>query len=126
MARAGRVRFRPNLHRRTRRNPEIPPTPTAPPRHVTTTQAANEAKDNSKFLSTLERFLEPLTSGTPEVIIDAIPALLNALKMVHTISRFFNTTERMTKLFMKITNQMIQSCSHAAREWLAATPWAGT
>ena len=35
---------------------------------------------------------------------------MNALKMVHTISRFFNTSERMTKLFMKITNSMIKSC----------------
>ncbi|KAH8068253.1 dynein light chain binding protein [Aureococcus anophagefferens] len=80
---------------------------------VCITKAANEAKDNSKFLSTLERFLDPLQSGTPETIVDSIPALMNGLKMVHTISRFFNTTERMTKLFMKITNQMIQSCKLA-------------
>ena len=33
---------------------------------------------------------------------------MNALKMVHTISRFFNTSERMTKLFMKITNAMVK------------------
>ena len=77
---------------------------------VCITKAANEAKDNSKFLSTLERFLEPLRSGTPHQIIDGIPALMNALKMVHTISRFFNTSERMTKLFMKITNSMVKSC----------------
>ncbi|KAJ8610701.1 hypothetical protein CTAYLR_005659 [Chrysophaeum taylorii] len=80
---------------------------------VCITKAATEAKDNSKFLATLERFLEPLSSGTPETIIDTIPALMNALKMVHTISRFFNTTERTTKLLMKITNQMIQSCKAA-------------
>ncbi|KAJ1446978.1 dynein heavy chain and region D6 of dynein motor-domain-containing protein [Pelagophyceae sp. CCMP2097] len=80
---------------------------------VAITKAANEAKDNAKFLGTLDRFLEPLQGGTPNAIVDAVPALLNALKMVHTISRFFNTTERMTKLFMKITNQMIKSCKLA-------------
>lgn len=77
---------------------------------VCITKAATEAKDNSKFLTTLERFLEPLQSGNPEAIIDIVPALMNALKMIYTISRFFNTAERMTKLFMKITNQMIASC----------------
>ncbi|GMH97336.1 hypothetical protein TrST_g8180 [Triparma strigata] len=74
------------------------------------TEAANEAKDNVKYLNTLERFIEPLYSGDPDTIIEMLPALLNALKMVHTIARYFNTTERMTKLFMKITNQMVSSC----------------
>lgn len=80
---------------------------------VCITKAATEAKDNSKFLATLERFIEPLQSGNPEIIIDTIPAMMNALKMIHTVSRFFNTAERMTKLFMKITNQMIASCKLA-------------
>ena len=70
---------------------------------VCITKAANEAKDNSKFLSTLERFLEPLRSGTPTQIIDGIPALMNALKMVHTISRFFNTSERIFRDYSLMT-----------------------
>ena len=74
------------------------------------TEAANEAKDNVKFLSTLERFFEPLYGADPSAIFDALPSLMNALKMIHTISRYFGTTERMTKLLMKITNQMITTC----------------
>ena len=74
------------------------------------TESANEAKDNVKYLNTLERFVEPLYSGDPEQIIEMLPALMNALKMIHTIARYFNTTERMTKLFMKITNQIVTSC----------------
>lgn len=77
------------------------------------TEAANEAKDNVKYLSTLERFFEPLYGVNPSAIIDALPALMNALKMIHTIARYFSTTERMTKLFMKITNQMITTCKLA-------------
>ena len=30
---------------------------------------------------------------------------MNSVKMIHTIARYFNTTERMTKLFMKISNR---------------------
>lgn len=77
---------------------------------VQITEAANEAKDNVKYLSTLERFFEPLYGRDVSAIIDILPALMNAVKMIHTISRYFGTTERVTKLFMKISNQMITAC----------------
>ena len=66
-----------------------------------------------KYLSTLERFFEPLYGKDPVAIIDTLPPLLNAVKMIHTIARYFGTTERITKLFMKITNQMIATCKTA-------------
>lgn len=77
---------------------------------VNITESANEAKDNVKFLYTLERFIEPLYTGNPETIIDTLPALMNSIKMIHTIARYYNTSERMTALFAKITDQMIANC----------------
>jgi dynein heavy chain len=74
------------------------------------TEALNEAKDNVKYLTTLEKFIEPLYTGTPQTIIDSLPALMNSVKMIHTIARYYNTTEKMTQLFMKITSQMITNC----------------
>jgi dynein heavy chain len=35
---------------------------------------------------------------------------MNSIKMIHTIARYYNTNERMTGLFVKITNQMITNC----------------
>eukprot|EP00854_Cymbomonas_tetramitiformis_P002070 gene2070-2767_t len=74
------------------------------------TDAGNEAKDNVKYLTTLEKSLEPMYLDTPEVVIDSLPALMNNIKMMHTIARYYNTPERMTTLFCKITNQMINNC----------------
>jgi dynein heavy chain len=61
-------------------------------------------------LFTLERFIEPLYSGTASTIIDTLPALMNSIKMIHTIARYYNTKDRMTNLFSKITDQMISNC----------------
>lgn len=72
--------------------------------------AANEAKDNVKYLQQLDKSLEPIYNGTPRQIIDTLPTLLNNIKMVHSIARYYNTPERMTTLFVKVTNQIIATC----------------
>jgi dynein heavy chain len=77
---------------------------------VSITESANEAKDNVKYLFTLERFIDPLYNGTAEVITDTLPALMNSIKMIHTIARYFNSNECMERLFCKITDQMIANC----------------
>jgi len=76
------------------------------------TELLNEAKDNVKYLATLEKFIEPLYEGTPETIKDTLPALMNSIKMIHTIARYYNTNDSMTGLFVKITNQMIAQCKY--------------
>ncbi|PFH32514.1 putative dynein gamma chain, flagellar outer arm [Besnoitia besnoiti] len=80
------------------------------------TEAFNEAKDNVKYLSTLENFIDPLYTGTPQHIIDNLAALMNAVTMIHSISRYYNTNERMTSFFIKITNQMIANCKKGVLE----------
>ena len=77
------------------------------------TEALNEAKDNVKYLTTLEQFIDPLYNETPNVVKDTLPALMNSIKMIHTIARYYNTNDRMTELFKKITNQMIICCKNA-------------
>ena len=79
---------------------------------VNITESANEAKDNVKYLYTLERFIDPLYTGNAETITDTLPALMNSIKMIHTIARYYNTSERMTSLFAKITEQMICNCKN--------------
>lgn len=74
------------------------------------TDALNEAKDNMKYLSSLEKYIEPLYTGSPTQIIDILPGLMKNIRMMHSIARYYSTNERMTTLFKKITHQMISNC----------------
>eukprot|EP00698_Gefionella_okellyi_P018829 TRINITY_DN568_c0_g1_i2.p1 TRINITY_DN568_c0_g1~~TRINITY_DN568_c0_g1_i2.p1 ORF type:complete len:4478 (+),score=1217.70 TRINITY_DN568_c0_g1_i2:54-13487(+) len=74
------------------------------------TDAANEAKDNIKYLYTLDKFVEPLYKCEPPQLIEAIPGIVNAIRMMHSIARYYNTPERMMGLFVKVTNQLVICC----------------
>ncbi|PAA86956.1 hypothetical protein BOX15_Mlig012039g1 [Macrostomum lignano] len=80
------------------------------------TDAANEARDNVKYLYTLDKFFGPLSKCNPVTMQEHIPALINAIRMIYTISQYYNTSERMTTLFVKVTNQMITTCKAYIRE----------
>uniref|UniRef100_A0A8D0FMY2 Dynein heavy chain tail domain-containing protein n=1 Tax=Strix occidentalis caurina TaxID=311401 RepID=A0A8D0FMY2_STROC len=62
-----------------------------------------EALDNVKFLSTLERHLKNLTYGTGfNVVLDTIPSLMNALRMIWIISWHDSKDEWMVALMEQI------------------------
>ena len=62
-----------------------------------------EAKDNVKFLGTLERHFKNLTQGANfSIVLDTLPNMMNSLRMVWVISRHYNTDERMASLMERI------------------------
>ncbi|KAL5017096.1 hypothetical protein ScPMuIL_006685 [Solemya velum] len=68
-----------------------------------------EAKDNVRFLSTLERHLKNVTHGaTFLVVIETIPSMMNALRMVWIISRHYNKDERMVPLMERIAWELAE------------------
>ena len=65
---------------------------------------------STRYLTALDNYLEPLYGTDLNGIIHSLPALLSCIKNIHSIARYYNTTERMTGLFCSITNQMIINC----------------
>ncbi|XP_036448538.1 LOW QUALITY PROTEIN: dynein heavy chain 5, axonemal [Colossoma macropomum] len=74
------------------------------------TIVANEAKDNVKYLYTLEKFFKVLGKCTPTSMLEHIPSLLNSIRLIQNVSRYYNSSEHMTSLFVKVTNQMVTTC----------------
>ena len=68
-----------------------------------------------KYLYTLDKFFGTMTKS-PTAITESIPSLMNAVHMIHSISQYYNSSERMTSLFLKITNQMIITCKKYIKE----------
>ncbi|XP_078713472.1 dynein axonemal heavy chain 10 [Lampetra fluviatilis] len=62
-----------------------------------------EAKDNVRFLSTLERHFKNLAHGSGfGVLLETVPCMMGALRMVWIISRHYNKDERMVPLMERI------------------------
>lgn len=79
---------------------------------VQLTEFVNEAKDNCSYLATLEKFIEPLYKEDPLNMIDAFPALANALYMIGTTARYLIVQSRMEDIFYRIADLLIVRCKH--------------
>ena len=65
-----------------------------------------EAKDNVKFLSTLERHFKSLATGSLSTLQDTIVTMLNSLRMVWVVSRHYNKDSRMFPLLTLIAREI--------------------
>ncbi len=74
------------------------------------TKLSIEAGDNARFLSTLERHLRTLTDGSLEGMIAALPALVDGMRMLWTVSRHYNRDERMLPLMERVAYQVALRC----------------
>ncbi|CBH10362.1 dynein heavy chain, putative [Trypanosoma brucei gambiense DAL972] len=75
-----------------------------------------EAKDNVKFLGTLDRHFRTLHGVTPvtgslQPIIDTLSSMMTGVRMVWIISRYYCTEERMVGLLEKVAKLISQKVS---------------
>jgi dynein heavy chain len=72
----------------------------------------SEAKDNVRFLSTLERHFKNICYGTSfNVVTETLPSMMNALRMIWIISRHYNKDERMVPLMERIAYELSERVS---------------
>jgi dynein heavy chain len=72
--------------------------------------SAVEANDNLKFLSSLADPCKRIAGSEPKDIPEILPELLNCIRMIWSLSRFYNTEERLTGLLRKVSNEIINRC----------------
>ncbi|XP_036329883.1 dynein heavy chain 8, axonemal-like [Rhagoletis pomonella] len=70
------------------------------------TLVLNEAKDNVRYMSSLQKFWDPLYRSSPDEIISSLPGLMVAIRNVSKTAHYFNTPSNVTGLFVKISNQL--------------------
>ena len=76
------------------------------------TKYYTEAKDNVRFLSTLERHFKNLALGASfNIVLETLPSMMNALRMVWIISRHYNRDERMVPLMERIAWELSERVS---------------
>lgn len=69
-----------------------------------------EANNNLRFLESIREPCEALSKADPKQILTILPSLLAAIRMIWTLSRFYNTVDRLTGLLRKISNEIINRC----------------
>lgn len=70
------------------------------------TKAYGEAKDNVKFLTTLERQFKNLDQEGLAGVEETLPSLMNGLKMVWIISRHYKEGDKMPTLISLISDEI--------------------
>ncbi|CAG5096513.1 Similar to DNAH10: Dynein heavy chain 10 [Cotesia congregata] len=69
-----------------------------------------EARDNDKFLFTVSRHFKLITeSSNFQVINESFPSLLEGIKMIWILSKYFNTEEKMTLLLSSVSWQLCEN-----------------
>ncbi|XP_077138122.1 dynein axonemal heavy chain 8 isoform X2 [Ranitomeya variabilis] len=87
------------------------------------TDAANESKDNVNLLRALEQACQPLYTLDLASMVIGVPKLLNVMQAIYSVSTYYQTSERITKLFMKVTNQIITACKAYITERARLNIW---
>lgn len=70
----------------------------------------DEAQDNLQFLNTLSEPCRKIELAKPKDIPKILPEVLNSVRIIWELSKYYHTTERMKGLLTKISNQIIKRC----------------
>lgn len=74
---------------------------------------SRQAQSNLTFLSILREPYQELAFMKPKDISDKLPKLLSLIRIIWVNSPHYNTRERLTGLFRKMSNEIIRLCCHS-------------
>ncbi|XP_044939240.1 dynein axonemal heavy chain 2 isoform X5 [Mustela putorius furo] len=74
---------------------------------------SRQAQSNLTFLSILKEPYQELAYMRPRDICSKLPKLINLIRIIWVNSPHYNTRERLTSLFRKMSNEIIRLCCHA-------------
>ena len=63
---------------------------------------SNEARDNTRFMESLEKYYRPLYTLKPYEMESHIPRLINRIRMINNISPYFNSGHHISNIFIKV------------------------
>lgn len=73
---------------------------------------AGIAEDNLRFLQCLEGPCTELAAAAPSDIPRLLPKILNCIRIIWNISRFYNTPDRLIGLLRKLSNEINARCAN--------------
>lgn len=65
----------------------------------------NEARDNSKFIQAIETSCHALYLDDPVNMKESILGLLQTVRLIYSVSQFYNTSERTSSLMVKVNKR---------------------
>nr|XP_021503796.1 dynein heavy chain 2, axonemal [Meriones unguiculatus] len=74
---------------------------------------SRQAQSNLTFLSILREPYQELAFMRPRDIADKLPKLISLIRIIWVNSPHYNTRERLTSLFRKMSNEIIRLCCHS-------------
>lgn len=77
----------------------------------------NEARDNSKFIQAIESSCHALYLDDPINMKESILSLLQTVRLIYSVSQFYNTSERTSSLMVKVSGDPC-SLFHSHCRWL--------
>lgn len=71
---------------------------------------SKQAENNLQFLLVLKDPCHELADAKPSEIGKLLPKIINIIRVIWTNSEFYNTRERLTAMFRKLSNEVIRRC----------------
>ena len=70
-------------------------------------QRREESASNVKFIGLLREPCEKLATSGPDTLLAILPELLGRIRVIWSISKYYNTEERLTALLRKLSSEII-------------------